>query len=527
MQLMRVLGNLRSDLPAGVVVFFVAIPLCLGIALASGAPLFAGLIAGIIGGLVVGAISNSALGVSGPAAGLAVIVLHAIEDLGFEAFLLAVVISGGFQILLGIARAGVLSYFFPSAVIRGMLSGIGLTIILKQVSHAVGYRAPVEAADGSASSGAEAGSSGMFAVLDHITWPALIVCVIGLAILLLWEKVLSKRGGIFSIIQGPLVAVCFGILWQVIASSVAPSLALSDELLVSIPVATTWAEFGGLFTMPDWSRIGDAVIWTTAITIAVVGSLETLLCLEATDKLDPRKRVTPANRELVAQGVGNAMSGAVGGLPITQVIVRSSANIQSGAKTKLSAIVHGILLLVAVLTLANVLNLAPLAVLASVLFIVGYKLAKPALFVQMYRLGWSQFIPFVATVGGIVILQDLLLGILIGLGVSVVVILRRNYLNSHFLHREEGDSGSRHEVRIRLSEEVTFLNRGAIVRELAALPDGCEVVIDMRRSVDIDYDVIEVIDDFTASAPGRNITVKVVEAEGLPTPAAESKPVAS
>jgi MFS superfamily sulfate permease-like transporter len=523
---MRLFSHLKSDLPAGVVVFCVAVPLCLGIALTSGAPLFAGLIAGIVGGLIVAPLSGSALGVSGPAAGLAVIVLQAIGDLGYEAFLLAVLLSGGVQILLGLSRAGVLSYFFPSSVIRGMLCGIGLLIILKQIPHAFGYDKVPEGEVGFRQSDGETTFSEMLLAFDHITWPALAVAVIGLGILVLWESRLRQLGGIFTLLQGPLLVVCFGVLWQLIASAAAPPLALANEHLVSVPVISGWAEFAGLFTTPDWSRIGDTSVWVAALTIAVVGSLETLLCLEATDKLDPERRVTPANRELLAQGVGNMVAGAIGGLPITQVIVRSSANMQSGAKSKLSAIVHGVLLLLAVVAFASVLNLLPLAALASILLVVGYKLAKPALFLEVFRLGWSQFIPFMATVVGI-LLTDLLTGIVAGMAVAFVVILRRNYLNSHFLHRKEDDCGDRHVVQIRLSEEVTFLNRGAILRELAALPDQCAVILDMRYCVDVDHDVMEVIEDFKASAPGRGIAVKIIEAGIGPSSSAAPDLIAS
>lgn len=516
---MKALQTLRQDLPASVVVVFVAVPLCLGIALASGAPLIAGLIAGIIGGLVVGIISGSALGVSGPAAGLAVIVLLAIEDLGFETFLLAVVIAGGFQILLGIARAGVLGYFFPSSVIRGMLAGIGIIIVLKQIPHAFGYDEDPEGDLRFSQPDGETTLSEISRTFDAIEPSALLVAGVALGILLLWERVLSKRGRIFQWIQGPLVAVLFGIVYQFVTTRFAPGWALEAKHLVSVPVPDGIAEFMELIRTPNWSRIGEPAIWVTALTLAIVGSLETLLCLEATDKLDPEKRVTPANRELVAQGVGNMLSGAIGGLPITQVIVRSSANIQSGARSKLSAILHGALLLIFVVVLPHVLNLVPLAVLASILFVVGYKLAKPALFAKMYSLGWSQFTPFMVTILGIVF-TDLLTGIALGMAVAVVIILKRNYLNSHFLHIEESDASSRHSVRLTLSEEVTFLNKGAILRELSRIPDGSRVRIDTSGCFVLDHDVAEVIEDFKMSAAARDIQVEVVsrqpEAGGLP-----------
>ena len=505
-------ASLRQDLPASIVVFFVAVPLCLGIALASGAPPFAGLIAGIIGGLVVGAISGSPLGVSGPAAGLAVIVAQAIGELGFQTFLLAGFLSGFVQIALGLLRAGVLGYFFPAAVIRGMLAGIGVLILGKQIPLLMGWTK----ADGSkqytwfdeaVASGDLSADSSFFETyavgLQNINSSAFLIAAVAMVILLVWDNVLSKRGGFFKIIQGPLVAVAFGILYQVFTNSSAP--------LVTVPVLDSMEKLGEAITTPAWGELGNASVWLMAVTIAVVGSLETLLCLDATDKLDPQKRVTPPNRELFAQGVGNSVSGLIGGLPITQVIVRSSANINARAATKLSAIMHGGFLLLAVLLVPALLNMVPLAALASILIIVGYKLAKPQLFVTIYRHGWGQFLPFVTTVLGIVY-TDLLKGIGRGIVVAVIVLLRRNFQNSHFLHAEEKDENGQHKVHLRLSEEVTFLNKGAIIRELSEVPDGSKVIIDRSKCVDIDHDVVEVIDDFKTSAKDRNITVEVVTA---------------
>lgn len=507
---MKIPPTLRSDLPASVVVFFVALPLCLGIALASGAPLFSGLIAGIIGGLVVGSISGSAVGVSGPAAGLAVIVLLAIQDLGFEPFLLAVVISGFVQVALGIARAGVLGYFFPTSVIRGMLAGIGIIIVLKQIPHALGYDADPEGEMQFLQPDGATTFSEFGRMIDAIEPSAVFVAGVALAVLILWESVLTKRAKIFRLIQGPLVAVGFGIVYQLLTSRFAPGWALGSEHLVSVPVADGLEGFLALFQTPDWSQIGNSAVWMTGLTLAVVGSLETLLCLEATDKLDPQKRVTPANRELIAQGTGNVLSGAIGGLPITQVIVRSSANIQSGAKSKVSAITHGGLLLLSVVALPHVLNLIPLAVLASVLLVVGYKLAKPALFKSIYAEGWTQFVPFVVTILGIVF-TDLLTGIALGMVVAVMVILQRNYRNSHFLHIQESDSGDRHSVRLRLSEEVSFLNKGAILRELSEIPNGSRVTIDVSGCFVMDHDVAEIIEEFKTSAMSRDIDVEILD----------------
>lgn len=509
--------SLRNDVPASVVVFFIAVPLCLGIALASGAPLFSGLIAGMIGGMVVGIISGSPLGVSGPAAGLAVIVLNSIEDLGFETFLMAVVISGVVQIILGICRAGVLGYFFPSSVISGMLAGIGIIIVLKQIPHAVGYDKDPEGELQFVQPDGETTFSEITRAFSLIEWNAVLVSITALAILVFWDQVLSKKGRFFKLVQGPLVAVTFGIVYQLLATRFALGMALGPDHLVSVPVTDSLEGFAKLFTTPNLSAINNSAVWVTGVTIAIVGSLETLLCVEATDKLDPHKRVTPTNRELVAQGTGNILSGAVGGLPITQVIVRSSANIQSGAQSKVSAILHGVLILIFVMVLPQVLNLVPLAVLASVLFVVGYKLAKPALFAKMYGRGWSQFLPFLVTIAGIVF-TDLLTGIMAGLAVAIVVILRRSFQNSHFLHMADDESGGSHDIRLRLAEEVTFLNKGAILLELSRVPDGSKVTIDMGDCVHVDHDVTEIIDDFRSTAGERSITVELVPMGARVTP---------
>ncbi len=477
--------------------------------MASGAPLFAGLIAGIIGGIVVGSISGSPLGVSGPAAGLTVIVLHAIADLGYGPFLLAVLLSGLLQILLGLGRAGALSYFFPLSVIRGMLVGIGTIIVLKQIPHAFGYDADPEGDDQFLQPDGETTFSELVRMLDHVEWRALAVSLTGLTILLVWDNVLAKRAKIFRLLQGPLVAVIFGISYQLLTQLFAPHLSLGQNNLVSVPVPESFTEFLGLFQTPEWSSIGNSAVWVAAATIAVVGSLETLLCLDATDKIDPQRRVTPANRELIAQGIGNTVSGAIGGLPITQVIVRSSANIQSGAVSKLSTILHGTFLLLAVLCIPQVLNYVPLPVLASILLVVGYKLAKPAVFLSVYRQGLTQFIPFIVTVVSIV-LTDLLTGICYGMLIAVIVILRRNYLNSHRVVTEDKNASGKPVMRLLLSEEATFLNKGAILKAIANFPDGSHVIIDMSHCASVDHDVLEVIEDFERSADDRRISIEKI-----------------
>ncbi len=504
--------NLKYDLPASIVVFFVAIPLCLGIALASGAPLFSGLIAGIVGGIVVGILSGSHVGVSGPAAGLAAIVLAAIATLGsFENFLLAVVLGGVIQLLFGIFRAGIIGYFFPSSVIKGMLTGIGIIIVLKQIPHFFGYDADPEGDFRFFQVDGETTFSGILSALNHISPGATLIALIGLGILILWERVLSKKGKFFQLIQGPLVAVAVSIVYYVVTKG-SPVWGIAPEHLVKVPVSGSFSGFISQFTFPNFGAISNPDVWIAGFTIALVASLETLLCVEATDKLDPQKRVTPTNRELVAQGVGNMVSGLIGGLPITQVIVRSSANIQSGARTKMSAILHGFWLLISVITIPWLLNMIPLSVLAAILFVIGYKLAKPSLFKTMYQLGWKQFVPFMVTVLGI-IFTDLLIGIGMGLFVGIIVVLIKSYQNSHFLHKE-GEDVDDGKIKMTLAEEVTFFNKAAILRELDALPENSYLELDVRKTRYLDYDVIEILEDFSHKAKLRNITIKLISEKG-------------
>ncbi|WP_299325869.1 SulP family inorganic anion transporter [uncultured Maribacter sp.] len=505
--------HIKNDIPASIVVFFVALPLCLGIALASGAPLFSGVIAGIIGGVLVGALSGSKIGVSGPAAGLAAIVLTAIGTLGgYENFLVAVVLGGIIQMVFGILKAGVIGYYFPSSVIKGMLTGIGIIIILKQIPHFFGYDPDPEGDWAFFQVDGENTFSEILNTINNISPGATLIAIIGLSILLLWDKVLSKKGKVFQIIQGPLVAVAIGILFYVFTQD-NEVLGISKDHLVSVPVPEDFSSFIGQFRFPNFSAITNPQVWITAFTIALVASLETLLCVEATDKLDPHKNVTPTNRELLAQGAGNIVSGLIGGLPITQVIVRSSANIQSGGRTKLSAIIHGFLLLISVVLIPTLLNMIPLSVLAAILFIVGFKLAKPALFVKMYKLGWKQSIPFFVTVIGIVF-TDLLVGISLGLAVGIVVILLKSYQNSHFLHIEDKSNG-KHRIKMTLAEEVTFFNKGAILKELDSLPHDTYLELDVLKTRFLDYDIIEILEDFSLKAKERNIDIKLISKRGV------------
>ncbi|WP_224484178.1 SulP family inorganic anion transporter [Robertkochia aurantiaca] len=504
--------HIKNDLPASVVVFFVAIPLCLGIALASGAPLFSGLIAGIVGGIVVGAISGSHIGVSGPAAGLTAIVFSAIATLGsFENFLVAVVLGGVIQIAFGVLRAGIIGYYFPSSVIKGMLTGIGIIIILKQIPHFFGYDADPEGDFAFIQVDEGNTFSSIINAFGNISLGPTIIAMAGLAILVLWEQVLSKKAKIFQLIQGPLVAVVVGILFYLFTRDT--SLAISADHLVTVPVPEDATSFFAQFRFPNFAVIGSTEVWVTGFTIALVASLETLLCVEATDKLDPEKRITPTNRELLAQGAGNMLSGFIGGLPVTQVIVRSSANIQSGAKTKMSAILHGFLLLISVILIPTILNMIPLSVLAAILFLVGYKLAKPSLFKQMFKLGWKQFIPFMVTILGIVF-TDLLIGIGMGLVVGIFVILIKSYQNSHFLHIKDKSDDGRHRIQMTLAEEVTFFNKAAILRELDQLPEKTYLELDVTNTTYLDNDVIEIFEDFRKTAGNRDIHIKLISEHG-------------
>lgn len=499
-------SNFKSDLSASLVVFLVAVPLCLGIALASGAPLFAGIISGIVGGILVGLISGSAVGVSGPAAGLAVIVLAGIQDLeSFPVFLAAVVVSGVVQLILGIARAGIIGYYFPSSVIKGMLSAIGIIIFLKQLPHAVGYDADPEGdleffqADG------ENTFSELFKMLDFIQEGALIIFVISMAILILWETAFIKRIKVFQIVQGPLIVVTAGIIINLMFKG--SSLYIDETHMVNLPVAATFGEFVNQFTFFDPSALFRKDVLILGATIAVVGSLETLLCVEATDKLDPHKRITPTNRELIAQGTGNIFSGLIGGLPITQVIVRSSANIQSGGRTKLSAVFHGVLLLISAIFIPNILNMIPLSSLAAILIVVGYKLAKPSLFKKMFAAGKSEFVPFMVTILGI-IFTDLLIGILLGLTVGIFQILYNNFRKPYVVETISENGATK--LKLELSENLTFLNKASIIETISHIPDDTDIRIDASRSHFIHPDIIEILEDFKQNAEFRGIKLEII-----------------
>ena len=479
------LKYLKDDLPAGLVVFLVALPLCLGIALASGAPLFAGIISGIVGGILVAFLSGSALSVSGPAAGLTVIVLNGITELGsYETFLFAVVLAGMIQVVLGYLKAGVIGYYFPSSVIKGMLAAIGIILILKQVPVAIGYMK----------------DSGV-----QYQFGAIIIAAISIAIILVWDLPVLKKFAFFKFVPGALIAVIVGILLNNAFISFQPNWVLNASQLVKLPKAASMNDFVNQFTLPDFTQFTNYKVYVLAVTIAIIASLESLLSTEAADKLDPFKRITPTNQELKAQGIGNIVSGLIGGLPMTAVIVRTSANVNAGGKTKLSAIFHGLLLLVSVAFFATFLNQIPLPCLAAVLLVVGYKLAKISLFKEMYKLGWDQFIPFIITVVAIQF-SDLLKGISLGMLVAIFYILRTNYRRDYKFHQDAKNDGGL--ITIILGEHVTFINKGSIALKLSNIENDANVVIDGKDAHFIDLDVLEILYDFKENSIQKNINVQ-------------------
>lgn len=499
---------LKTDIQAGVVVFLVALPLCLGIALASGAPLFAGIISGVVGGIVVGVLSGSQLSVTGPAAGLTAIVLAAISSLGsFEVFLMAVVLAGGLQILLGVAKAGTISNYFPSNVIEGMLTAIGIIIILKQLPHAIGYDADNEGDFFFIEKGT--GHNTFSALIDAINYThlgAAIVTLVSLGILIAFQQVAFLKN--LKVVPGALVAVVAGVVINEVFKATGSNLAIAQEHLVNLPVPASFADFVGQFSMPDFSAISRPEVWVTAATIAVVASIETLLCIEASDKLDPLKRYSNSNQELFAQGTGNILSGLIGGIPMTSVIVRTSANINSGGRMRTATIAHGLLLLLAVVSIPTVLNRIPLACLAAILLMIGYKLASPSVFRHMWHSGKYQFVPFIVTVLAVVF-TDLLKGVAIGLIVSVFYILRANLKLAYFFKKEEHHAGET--ITMKLAQEVSFLNKAAIKQTLNHLPEGSRLVIDASDTFYIDHDVLELLRDFlNVGSKDKNVQVSLL-----------------
>lgn len=497
----------KSDMLSGMVVFLVALPLCLGIAVASGAPPFAGVICGVIAGIVVGYLSGSNVSVSGPAAGLIAIVLVAINDLGYETFLVAVMVAGLIQLTLGLIKAGTISSFFPTSVIEGMLVAIGIIIIKKEIPHAIGYDKAHEGDWFAIENGANGGFfTEIINSINYAHMGAIIVTIVSILILVAFNKLSFLKK--IKALPGALVVVVVGVIINEIFKATGSPLAISQDHLVTLPTASSFSEFFSQFTRPDFSAFTDTRVYIVGITIAIVASIETLLCLEAGDKMDPLKRFSSANRELQAQGIGNIISGFIGGLPMTSVIVRTSANVNAGARTKLSAMAHGIFLLLAVVSIPSLLNRIPMACLAAILIMIGLRLASPKVFKHMWHTGKHQFIPFIVTVIAVV-LTDLLKGVGVGLAVSIIFILRGNMKLAYFFKKEQHHEGET--IHIDLAQEVSFLNKAAIKQTLAHLPRNSKVIINAANTVYIDYDVLELIRDFlNFGSKDKNIDVTLL-----------------
>ncbi|MFT4095045.1 MAG: SulP family inorganic anion transporter [Niabella sp.] len=493
--------SLSSDLPASIVVFLVALPLCLGVALASNAPLFSGIIAGVCGGIVVGLFSKSHLSVSGPAAGLTAIVASAITALAsFEAFLLVVVLAGAIQLVLGFCKAGVIGDYIPNSVIKGMLAAIGLILILNQFPHLLGDDSSFNIDENTPNDDKGNIFINFFKAFGNINAVAVIIGIICLAFYFIWEGWTSDKKGLIKLIPTPLIIVFIGVGLNYLFSATHILEPLGGGHLVTIPVASSGSEFLSFFSAPDWSMITNGKVWTLAVTVALVASLESLLSIEAIDDLDPYQRVTPTNRELKAQGIGNLVSGLIGGIPVTSVIVRSSANVNSGAKTKMSAIYHGVFLLLSVAFIPVILNLIPKAALAAILVFTGYKLAKPSLFKAFYKKGWDVFLPFIITIVAI-LASDLLKGVMLGIVVGLFFSFRSNFRKAVFVVNDDK------RYLFRLRKDVSFLNKAIIKNKLESVPAHSHVIIDTKRADFIDRDVVETIEDFTLHAPLKNIKV--------------------
>ncbi len=497
-------ANLNSDFAAGLVVFLVALPLCLGIAMASGAPLFSGIISGVVGGIVVGYLSQSHISVSGPAAGLTAIILTAVTDFkAFDVFLLAAFLAGAIQLILGFVKAGSISNYFPNNVIEGMLAGIGIIIILKQLPHAVGYDTDFEGDMAFFQNDGSNTFSSLLGFFDYIQLGSIVITLISLAILISWDKLPALKK--LKLIPGALVAVVVGVILNEIFTVSGSTLAIQKEHLVSLPIPTSFEEFKNIIITPNFSSITNQKVWVVALTIAIVASIETLLCIEAADRMDFQKRYTNPNVELKAQGIGNMISSLLGGLPMTSVVVRTSANNNAGAKSKMAAIIHGVLLLISVLAIPSILNKIPLATLAAILLLVGYKLAKPATFLHFWHYGKYQFVPFIATLLAVVF-TDLLKGVALGIIISIIFVLRGNLKRAYIFRKEEYEDGDI--IHIDLAQEVSFLNKAAIKSTLAKIPENSKVIIDAKDTVYIAHDVLDLITEFN-EIRSKDLNIKV------------------
>lgn len=498
-----ILGSWRSDLPASIVVALVALPLCLGVAVASGAPPLSGLIAGIMGGIVVGALSRSPLSVSGPAAGLTAIVFTAIETLPtYEAFLLAVCLAGLMQLVFSVSRGGYLAEFVPSSVVIGMLSAIGLILILKQTPYALGYVGDYQGSmEFFQQDGQNTFTELMNILSTDIAFGALLIALASLVFLFWWDKARPKQGPL-KLLPGPLVVVVVSVAVNALYMVVAPGLSVPADQLVQLQVTSGLGELAGLLRFPDTGQIGNGAVWTVALTLAIVASLESLLSVKAVDEIDRKRRVTDKNRELMAQGVGNFASGLVGGLPVTSVIVRSSANVEAGADGKLSTIVHGFWLLLMVVLIPTIINLIPLSALAAILIQTGYKLAKPSLFIARWKQGYTQFIPFFVTVVAI-LFTDLLKGIAVGLVIGFGFVIARNFRTAISYVERDGMA------MVRARRDLYFIHKPQLQEALLRVPEGSELIIDLSSTVFVDLDNVDIINGFIKGAPFKSITVRL------------------
>jgi MFS superfamily sulfate permease-like transporter len=498
----RPADNLSHDAPASIVVFLVALPLCLGIALACGAPLFSGLLAGIIGGVVAGSLSKSSVSVSGPAAGLTTIVAAATQELGsFPLFLTALVIAGLVQMVLGYLKLGELGHFFPVAVIRGMLAAIGLILILKQIPHALGYDTDFE---GDESFYQPDGQNTFTEIVDSVqnVHPgALLLAVLSIGILFLWSRPFMKKSKWIKYVPGPMVVVGLGIGLRFFLGNFSEELRIGQGHLVDLPDITL-DDIGSSLVRPDWSGLRTLSVYKVAVILATVASVETLLNIEAGDKLDPLRRITPLNHELKAQGVSNFISGLLGGLPVTAVIVRTTANVQAGGRTNMSTIFHGIMLGAFVLAFPSILEMIPLASLAAILIILGCGLNSPSVYKSAFEKGKTQFLPFLVTIVGI-LFTDLLTGIFLGTLVSVFFVLKTNFRSAIIL------VNNHHQYLLKFTKDVSFVHKSALRKALAKVPSNSFLMIDGSRSNFLDADILETIEDFVKGAFSKNITVEM------------------
>ena len=497
----KLYAHLGDNISASIVVLLVALPLCVGIALASGTPIFSGIIAGIIGGIVVGQLSGSQLSVSGPAASLTFVVSAMLIKLGsFETFLLAVLIAGAFQILFAFLKGGIVGDYIPNAVIKGMVAAIGIILMMKQIPHLLGYDADFEGDESFLQDDHNNTITTILTAIEFLTPMSVLIGLVSLMLLIFWEQFNYKSSKWVYYVPGPLVVVLLAVALNTYGAPLLDMIPLEQKHLVSLPVANNMEEFLSFFTFPNFHEIGNQQVWLAGFMLAVIASLETLLGIEAVDKLDALKRVTPSNQELKAQGIGNILSGLIGGLPITSVIVRSSANVNAGGKTKQATIFHGVLILVCAAFIPFLLNKIPLSAIAAILIVTGYKIARINLFKEMFKKGLNQFIPFCITIIAI-LFSNLLFGIAIGIIISIIFIIRGNFKSAILMIQDNN------QYLIRFRKDITFLNKAIIKQKLESLPNNSYVLIDVKKADFIDKDVIDEINDFLCHVHLKNISI--------------------